>query len=162
MADGLDIATAAHAFKVAFKTAARTALDAGAATYTDAVVVFGRPTSFLDSSIVALTKLSTGQEGGPMSGTNRARDETIALEVIISCFEAGGEEAEVVASARAYGIVRVIERHVRFTDTTVGDTVRQCALTQTESDGMTGANVVKHGRNIFLTATFEALVRITS
>jgi hypothetical protein len=155
-----DIATAAHAFKKAFRDAAVT-LYAEDLNTAKVSVVFGRPTNFLEADVVAFTRLSSDQSPATLS-TNRSREELLELDVIISCFVPGGEEAEEAASDRGYDLLRRLERFARMTDTTIGGTVRECFLLRHDSDGLSGKTVVKTGRNIFITATFQAKVRITT
>jgi hypothetical protein len=156
-----NVATLAHAFKVAFRDLA-VVLYADSDETKEVSVKFGRPTSFLEPDIVAFGRLSSQQSTGPLSRTNRSREEVLELDVIFSCFKPGGDDAEEEASARAYDLLRMLEYHVRQIDPTIGGTIRECALDRHSSEGMTPQATVKSGRNIFVTATFAGKVRISS
>lgn len=160
MPGGVSTSTAAHTFKVAFYNAA-VALYAADEDTTAVQVVFGRPAKFLEADVVAFGRVGAPQEAATM-GTNRGRDETLEQEVHISCWVPGGPEAEITASARAYELLAMLEYFARVTDTTIGDSVRECFLAEHESDGMTPTRLLPQGRNITVTATFQAKNRISS
>lgn len=151
-------ATAARAFKAALVEAIRTLVDAE-----QVLVSFGYPApadlkAYRDA--VAVTRVDVDQDVATLS-TNRSREETLRLTVVISCWRPGGADQEEVASDAAYGLLEVIERHVRLTDTTVGGTVRHCFLVSHTSDGETDPQALASGRTIEIEAVFEAAVRIT-
>jgi hypothetical protein len=156
---GSSSATAAHDFKKTFCDLIATLFTGDDAT-AEVLVKFGRPTKFLVDDVISFGRLSSEQDPAT-EGTNRSRDEVLHLDITISCFVAGDDDQEAVASARAYDLLRRIEFYARSTDPTIGNTVRECALVSHESDGMSAKTTVKTGRNIFLTATFEAKTRIT-
>ena len=151
-------ATLALAFKKAFFEAVKE-LMARTPETEHVYVVFGQPSTYAPADIVAFGRLTSGQNPATL-GTPRSREETLTLEVMISCFVGGGEEAELAASERVYELLRMIERHVRMTDTTVGGTVRHCFLTSHESDGMTPEDLIEQGRVIDVIATFTAAARV--
>lgn len=124
-------------------------------------VVFGQPSTYQPEDIVSFGRLSVGQEAATMS-TNRSREETISVEVTVSCFLGGDEDAEIATAERAYELLRRIERYVRMADTTVGGTVRQCFLTAHESEGATPEDLIEQGRVTEVVATFTAQARITA
>jgi hypothetical protein len=150
-------ASAARAFKAAFLTAVQTVVD------TDAVLVsYGHPGAQMENwdDAIALADVRAEQAPGPIS-TNRSRNEDLTLTVWISSWRKGGPESEKVASDAAYGLLEAIEHHIRVTDTTVGDTVMWCFLTDHESAGVTPDELLDSGRTIEIKATFTARVRIT-
>ena len=151
-------ATVALEFKKAL-VAATSAMMAAQEGTQDVLVCFGLPGTFTPEDIIAFGQLVSAQEPATMS-TNRSREEVITLEVAISCFRGGGEESELPAAERCYELLRMIERHTRMTDTTVGGTVRECSLTSHTSDGATPGDVASAGRVIEVTATFTARARV--
>ncbi|HEY4269512.1 MAG TPA: hypothetical protein VGM94_15125 [Galbitalea sp.] len=156
---GSSSATAAHDFKKTFRDLIAV-LFADDDNTSSVLVKFGRPSRFLVDDVVSFGRLSSEQDPAT-AGTNRSRDEVLQLDITISCFVAGDDDQEEVASDRAYDLLERIEFFARSTDPTIGNTVRECALVSHESDGMSPKTTVKTGRNIFLTATFEAKTRIT-
>ncbi|MEE2568602.1 hypothetical protein V1638_04220 [Pseudarthrobacter sp. J64] len=151
-------ATLGFEFKKAFYEAAKQLMASTPGTE-HVYVVFGQPATYVPEDIIAFGRITAGQDAATLS-TNRSREETLTLEVMLSCFQGGGEEAELVASERCYELLRLIERHVRMTDTTVGGTVRECFLTSHESDGATPEELLEQGRVIDVTATFTAKARV--
>lgn len=153
-------ATLGLAFKKAFYQAVK---DFMAKDYdTEHVyVVFGQPATYQPEDIVSFGRVSVGQAAATMS-TNRSREETITVEVTVSCFLGGDEEAEIATAERAYDLLRRIEHYVRMTDTTVGGTVRQCFLTSHESEGATPEDLIDQGRVTEVVATFTANARISA
>lgn len=154
----LSTATVALEFKEAFYLAIKT-LMAGAYETEHVYVVFGQPATVDPDEIVSFGAVGVGQSKATL-GTNRSREETITLDVQISVVRGGAEEAEIEASRRCYELLRMIERHVRMTDTTVGGTVRECFLTSHDSPGATPEEVMHKGRMIDVLATFTATARI--
>lgn len=152
------MATVAIAFKEAFYNAAK-ALMAGNHETEQVYVVFGQPATIDPDEIISLGFVGAGQEKATM-GSNRAREETLTLDVQISVVRGGAEEAEIEASRRCYELLRMLEYQVRMTDTTVGGTVRECFLTSHESPGATPEDVMHNGRMIDVLATFTAKARI--
>lgn len=153
-------ATLGLAFKKAFYLAVKD-LMAGTFDTEHVYVVFGQPATYQPEDIVSFGRLSIGQQAATLS-TNRSREETITLEVTVSCFLGGDEEAEIATAERAYDLLRRIEHHVRMTDTTLGGVVRQCFLTNHESEGATPEDLIAEGRVTEVVATFTAQARITA
>jgi hypothetical protein len=153
-------ATLGLAFKKAFYTAVKTLMADGYDTE-HVYVVFGQPATYQPEDIISFGRLSVGQAAATMS-TNRSREETITLEVTVSCFLGGDEDAEIATAERAYELLRRIEHHVRMTDTTLGGVVRECALTSHESEGATPEELTEQGRVTEVAATFTAKARITA
>lgn len=153
-------ATVASTFKNNFYDAVAALMAAGADTgYV--MVCFGQPGTFDPDDIVSVGRVSEQQTEATIS-TNRTRNETIQLEVQISCYRGGGPEMERVCSDRAYELLRMIETQVRVTDTTVGGSVWWCFLASHDSAGATDPALLGQGRTIDITAIFEARARITT
>lgn len=152
------MASVALAFKEAFYDAAKELM--ANTPETEAVsVVFGQPSDIDPDEIISFGSIGAGQDKATM-GTNRSREETLTLDVQISVVRGGAEEAEILASRRCYELLRMLEYYVRVTDTTVGQTVRECFLTSHESPGATPEEVMHKGRMIDVLATFTAKARI--
>lgn len=148
--------TAAPAYKNALH-AACVSLWAGQAVQ----VSFGHPGQSQVNDIVAVTRVSAQQE--PVTLTpRRTREEALQAEVVFSIYRGGGPEMEKVCSDRAYELLGQLEQHVRVTDTTLGGAVRHCFLTDHDSTGTTDEAFLANGRLIEVTATFEAVARISS
>lgn len=122
-------------------------------------VVYGQPSTYEPEDIVSFGRLSSGQETATMS-TNRSREETLSLEVTVSCFKGGTEDGEIATAERAYELLRRIEHYVRMEDPTLGGLVRQCLLTGHESEGATPEDLTDQGRVTEVIATFTAHARI--
>lgn len=151
--------TAALAFKAAFFN--RMGLIVPATAGMEYVqVVPGTPATYGAEDIVMVGRVSTDQ-GIAQLGTNRSREETLELEVIVSCYRGGGEDQEIAVQQRAFDILAVIEKDVRRTDTTLGGVVRQCFLTHAETEGATPPELVDQGRFADVVATFTAQNRVT-
>lgn len=149
-------ASAAPAFKDAFVDVATT-LWSG----TGIQVSFGHPGQSQADDIVAFGALTSDQEFATY-GSNRGREETLLLDVVVSCYRAGGPTQEKVASDRAYELLGVLEQYVRVTDTTLGGVVRHCFLLGHNSEGSTDPEILSAGRLIEITAQFVAKARVTS
>lgn len=150
-----DTASAASDFKDAFFRAAQVLFENDEST----AVAFGHPgadeANFNDW--VCFADLESDQT---WATSDRGRDETLRLTVWISAFRNGGFEAEQVASQRAYAMLRELDYYARRTDTTLADTVQECALIKHTSTGATDPELLEHGRLIEIEAEFEATVRI--
>ena len=149
--------TAAQQFKAALMDAMVTLV-----TGQEVLVSFGHPGDEVGNwdDQVSFADIEVTQEFGPM-GTNRSRDETLRQTVWVSSFREGGTDQERVAAARAYELLGLLERYVRFTDTTLGGVVRQCFLTSHTSQGFTDPGMTLAGREVDIEAVFTAEVRIT-
>lgn len=151
------VADMSHRFKVALVQAARDSIADPTVK-----VCFGHPGQDQPDDIVAVMRVSTSQEPGPISSVNRARDITLTADVMISVARGGGQEMEQVCAARAHELLTALEEHVRVVDTNLDGTVLWCFCSGTESDGSTDPQVLADGRLIEVTATFTARGRITS
>jgi hypothetical protein len=147
--------TNANAFKVALVAAIRSVVDPAV------LVTYGHPGMANEADMIGVSRVTSTQAVATL-GTNRSREETLTVEVQISCYRRGGVEQELVAGAQAYALLGLIERQVRMVDTTVGGTVRQCFLTSHEADGETDPVELAEGRCIEIVATFTAQARISA
>lgn len=152
----MTVADVAAAFKDAMVTAATTAINDPAVQ-----VCYGHPgTVGLADDIVSVGRITSAQETGPMSVTNRSRTNILTAELVFSCFRHGGPDQEKVAGDRAYALLSAVEEYVRVTDTTLGGTVMWCFCTSHDSQGSTDPALLAQGRCIEITATFTAYTRI--
>ena len=122
-------------------------------------VVFGQPTNYVADDIVSFGRLTAGQDPATL-GTNRSREETLTLDVTVSCFRGGNEDGEIFTAERAYDLLRRIEHYVRIEDTTLGGIIRTCVLSSHESEGATPEELLDDGRVSEVVATFTAKARI--
>lgn len=150
--------TAAYDFKLAFWSAI-TDLFGQQDDTQYVLVALGAPASLEPDDLVSFGRSESEQNVAALG--NRSREEMLTQEVQISCFVAGGDEAERAAHDRAYYLLGLIETYCRKTDTTVGGTVRQCFLVSHESDGATPPDYLDKGRVIEIVARFQAYARIT-
>jgi hypothetical protein len=156
----MSTATNADAFKLAFYEAI-VALFANDPDKDTVLVTFGAPGTYAPNDIVSFLDITADQEVATL-GSNRGRDEQIDLTVSISSVVHGGQEAELLAHERAYGLLRALEYYVRRTDTSVGGTVRHCFLVRHGSSGQTDPALIAQGRVTEIVATFRAVARVTN
>lgn len=133
----------------------------GSAEDPNVQVSYGHPGMSQINDIIAFTRTHVEQEFATY-GPRRQREETLELTVVVSVFRPGGPDQEEVASDRAYELLGVLEEYARATDTTIGGSVRDCALGPHDSDGESDPEVLAQGRLIEVKATFIAHARITS
>lgn len=151
-----DTATAALKVKKALKAGADSIFDSNVV-----LVAHGFPTARRDlSQIVAFLDLEVEQTPGPMSSTNRSRDENVTVSAVISVSLAEGDDDEAVEDI-AWGLLRQLENYARQTDTTLGGACMWCFLSSARSFGYTNAEQLARGRLCEIEATFTARVRIT-
>ena len=124
-------------------------------------VMFGISVENRDrNQAVAFLDVKSRQETGPLSASNRSRDEALDLTVVISVASAGDVDDKPVHDA-AFGLLRDLEYYVRQTNTTLDGTCRECFLTGYETFGYTPVKNLAQGRLLEIEATFTAKVRIT-
>lgn len=150
--------TAAYDFKLAFWQAVHDLMAQSDDTQ-HVLVSLGAPASLDPDDLIAFTNSSSEQNVATIG--NRSRDEMLTQTVEISCFVAGGDEAERAAHDRAYHLLGLIEHYCRKLDTSVSGTVRHCFLIGHESSGSTPPDYLDRGRVIEITARFQAYARIT-
>lgn len=146
--------TAAYAFRNAFYVMAQT-VDA------NTLVVLGNPALYQRDDVIEIGEV-TSEEDFAAYGTNRSREESLDLSVIISVYRGGGIRAEADVFARAYALLELLATKCRITDTTLGGVVRQCFLTShSYGSGESNQNLAQ-GRVAVIVAKFTAKARITS
>jgi len=146
----------APAFKDAFYAMAKTQLPKSTQ------VSFGHPGISNQPDIVACLDLTSEQAEATLSAARRTREETLTLEVMVSCFRNGYGDSDKVVSDAAYALLGTLEEYVRTTDTTLGGVVRECFLTSHTSTGYTDPQSLAQGRTIDIRAIFTAHARISS
>lgn len=126
----------------------------------EVLVTFGAPANYAPPDIVSFLDLNADQAAITMG--NRGREESIVLTISISCLVNGGQEAELLASRRAYKLLRAIEYYARVTDTTLSGTVRHCFLERHTSSGQTDPALIAQGRVCEIVAEFRAQARVSN
>ncbi|MEP6477847.1 MAG: hypothetical protein ABJB03_00520 [Rhodoglobus sp.] len=155
---GQGISSGAIAFKESFVTLAQGLYTGDIAAPVEVLVIGGIPGTYMPSDIVAFLGLRSDQDYAAM-GTNRSRDEIIQLDAFLSVERGGKDPAtDAVCERRVSDLLTVIEHFARVTDTTIGNTVRECFLLKHELV----TTPSKNGRESYINATFQAKFRITS
>ncbi len=141
--------------------AAKAAVYAACASlFSDPVqVVYGHPGTNQEDDIVAVRGVRSLQDVATM-GTGRAREETLEIEVVFSCYRGGGEEAQQVATERAYALLGLLEDHLQTTDYTLGGVVRLARVTESTLAESDDPDVLAMGRVAEIAATVTCQVRI--
>ncbi len=151
-----DTATAALAVKTRFYENAKLLFDPTVVNVMFGISVEGRDLN----QAIAFLDVKSRQEPGPLSASNRSRNEDLDLTVVISVASAGDVDDRAV-NETGYGLLRTLELYVRQTNTTLDGTCMWCFLTAHESFGYTPAEQLAQGRLLEIEATFTARVRIT-
>lgn len=147
---------AALAVKDAIHAAAAAALTAAAETEVDLCYGFRWPPSFPDE--VAITAVRVAPQEGTVSPQQRRRMD-VFVDVNIVSFRVTDDEQ--VTHTRAFGLLGLIDEHVRETDRTLGGAALWCVLDEVQSDGATAEEDAGSGRLTEIAATFMAAVYIT-
>lgn len=150
----------AEMYKEAFYTRAVTLFAADPQVQ----VAFGHPGTSMSDDIVAFMGVTTDQVEATMA-TNRSREETLSLTVIISCYAAGNTDGDLTPSKRAFSLLGSLENYVRTTDTTLGlaaNGLRQCFLTSISTSAATDEAYLAAGRLVEIIAVFTAQARISN
>lgn len=152
---------AAQAAKTGLLTAIDTALGD---LQVDRGLGFRWPAQHNDA--VAVTSVQLEPED-PGAMTNRGRDVTIHIGVVVSAFVPGWDEgAEKQASDRAYEVLGIIDRYLRTGDNiTLGGTVLWvlCGAVQDDGYGIPDSDEdVGHGRVTTLIVDFVAKAKVGS
>jgi hypothetical protein len=153
---GFAEATVAYDFKKGFYEAVRDLFATDENTQY-VLVVLGSPATLEPEDIVAFQGITSDQQAVTMG--NRGREETLTLEVQISCWYGGSDED--IPMARAYDLLGRIERYARKTDPTISGTVRHCFLVGHDAQGFTDPADLAKGRTVDITARFQAQARIS-
>lgn len=151
-----DTSTAGLAVKTRFYENAKTLFDPA-----DVSVMFGISVENRDrNQAIAFLDIKSRQEPGPLSASNRSRNEDLDLTVVISVASAGDIDDKPVHDT-AFGLLRQLEYYVRKTNTTLDGTCMWCFLTGYQTYDYTPANKLAQGRLLEIEATFTAKIRIT-
>lgn len=151
-----DTATAGLAVKTRFYENAKTLVDPALVN-----VMFGISVENRDrNQAIAFLDIESRQEAGPLSATNRSRNEDLDLTVVISVASAGDVDDKPVHDT-AFGLLRALEQYVRKTNTTLDGTCLWCFLASYRTYGYTPTDQLAQGRLLEIEATFTARVRIT-
>lgn len=100
------------------------------------------------------------QESAALS-PNRPRDETVTVAVEMFCLRRGEVDAAREAEEYIFDRLGELERHVRYTDPTLGGVALSCFLESVSNDTADLAAIQASGRLAALRAEFTARIRIT-
>lgn len=148
-------ATLAYDYLVAMKAAILTAI-AAADPGGNVLVDSGYPQALPDDSIL-LIELDAGQSPATL-GTNRTREEVIDLQVHFCSRDSDQDQA----NGRAYALLKLVERHCRMTDPTLGGVMCEVVLTKISSRGYTLEGDLPTGRLCEAIATFTGKQRVSA
>lgn len=123
------------------------------------VVSYGHPGADVEDDMVAVMDIRSTQEVATLSPM-RKREETLDVDVVISCFRGGGPEAQQVATERAYALLALLESWVQGDGYTIGGTVRLGLLSRYDLAEATDPDILALGRVAEITATLTCSVRI--
>lgn len=153
--NGIDDYTGGHDIKVALVEAARVALEGQ-----DVDVAFGFRWPTRHNDWFAVT--DTTAEIDPKTITpRRALEERLTIDVSVGSWQAGfDEDAEIRASARAFEILALVQRHIRLHDVTLGGTAQWCLPGGYQTAGETAESDLGSGRLIEIAAQFVCEHRI--
>jgi hypothetical protein len=153
--NGSDVASADEAFEAGLLDAIPVAVQDP-----DVQVGLGFPWPMVSDDIITIGDVRSEQESASLG--KRTRNETLTVEVLISCSRYGGQDQESVVRERARQLLKAIEYHVRVTDTTVGGSVIWCFRTSSELFSSAFQSDTDAGRVCEIKATFTAFARVTS
>lgn len=119
------------------------------------LVTYGPPGPNQPDDIVAVMDVRGGQVMATMG--NRSREETLDIDVVISCYRGGGTEVQQTVTERAYALMASLEVYLKTTDPSIGGTVRSNAGITTHD--MTEDATTK-GRVAEIALTILAFARI--
>lgn len=151
----MSTATVVLPVKNAMETAIRTAI-AAADPNGRVLVDWGYPTQKAPPDMILIMRATSPQTYATM-GTNRSREETITLEVHFLSWRSDQRQADTAAWQWA----AIVEDYCRMTDPYLGGTVRECLVTNYDSDGYTKPGDNAAGRGCEIIATFTARNRIS-
>jgi hypothetical protein len=126
------------------------------------LVTYGPPGINQPAAIVAVMG-SRNPVARPTMGTNRSRESTTEVDVVISVWVPGEENVQQIASEACHDLVDLFEAYVRTTDTTLGGACRDAWVSNIEgpnpdisTDAQSGAAT---GRIAEATITVTAAIR---
>jgi len=150
------MSSAAPTFKLALYNACVT-------LFPSALVTYGHPGAASADDMVAVMNVTSDQEVGPLS-PQRRREETLTVEVIVSCWGGGTDQQTV--TERAYALLADLEDYLQdtgvtaSTQITLGGAVRDARVMGHELAETADPDDMALGRLAEITATVTARVRI--
>lgn len=151
------VSTKAYAFNNAFFEMAQNLF----VDDTKVLISDGHPGMEKNDDMIVLLDVRTTQDPANL-GTNRSREETLELDVMVSSYRAGYANGDNEVKRRVYEMLGLLENSCRTTDTTLGGVVRECFLTSSRTTGSTDNDVLAAGRMVDCIATFTAHARISN
>ncbi|MHC9046808.1 hypothetical protein ACYX8G_19660 [Microbacterium saperdae] len=156
---GTATSTAAWAYKNALHDAAK---ELWAQTHPEILLIWGEWNGVLTvPDQVMFGDLDARQDVGPLSASNRSRDEVITLTVEFTVFRPGEVDAAKDAEQYLYDRMGELEHYVRKTNTTIGGVVRECFLTSHRTASIAYTLGRDAGYLVAAAAEFQAKIRIT-
>lgn len=122
-------------------------------------VVYGPPGPEQEDDIVCVGNARSSQELATMS-PQRRREETVDVDVIVSCYRGGGTESQQPVTERAYALLADLEDHLQGAGYDLGGAVRLARVTSHELVEAAEPDVLAKGRVSEITATVTCHVRI--
>lgn len=122
-------------------------------------VVYGPPGTDQEDDIVCVGNARSTQDLATMS-PQRRREETLDVDVIVSCFRGGGIESQQPVTERAYELLAELEDHLQGAGYDLGGTVRLARVTSHELVEAADPEILVKGRVSEITATVTCHVRI--
>lgn len=149
-------ATLAYDYLTAMAAAIRTAI-AGVDPGGNVLVDFGYPEPHRADDMILLIELDVDQQAATL-GTNRTREEVINLQVHFCSRRS--DQAQ--ANEAAFDLLKLVERHCRMDDPTLGGVMREVVLTGISSRGYTLEGDLSKGRLCEAIATFTGKQRVSA
>lgn len=122
-------------------------------------VCYGHPGIDIEDDIVSVANARSTQDLATM-GTTRRREETIAVDVIFSCFRGGGPEIQQTVTERAYELLGLLEDYLQGSGYTLSGAVRLARITSHELSESEDPEILAMGRVSEIAAVVTAVVRI--
>lgn len=122
-------------------------------------VVYGPPGPDQEDDIVCVGNARSSQDLATMS-PQRRREETLDIDVIVSCYRGGGIESQQPVTERAYALLADLEDHLQGAGYDLGGVVRLARVTSHELVEAADPDVLAKGRVSEITATVTCHVRI--
>lgn len=130
------------------------------ALYTAPVqVVYGPPGPDQEDDIVCVGNARSNQDLATMS-PQRKREETVDVDIIVSCYRGGGTESQRPVTERAYALLALLENHLQGTGYDLSGAVRLARVTSHELVEAADPDVLAKGRVSEITAVVTCHVRI--
>ena len=122
-------------------------------------VVYGPPGPDQEDDIVCVGNARSNQDLATMS-PQRRREETLDVDVIVSCYRGGGTESQQSVTERAYALLADLEDHLQGAGYDLGGVVRLARVTSHELVEAADPDVLAKGRVSEITAVVTCHVRI--